>query len=141
MIVEQLHAAGWHFGTDGSPAALWGYLRTTHRVIDAADAHPGDVVFFDTRSHQGEERGCGDRVGVVEGVDPDGRMVFFEIRDGQMRRGYATPAQPLLRRRDEREGEGEVLNSFLRPKKISDPEGTRYFAGEMLCGVVRVARE
>ena len=30
-----------------------------------------------------------------------------------------------------------ILNSFLRPIRIDDPPGARYFAGEMLCGVAR----
>src|SRR5215831_11317234 len=49
FIEHALHRAGLRFGTDGSVGALWGYLRTSHELIEAADARPGDVVFFDTR--------------------------------------------------------------------------------------------
>jgi len=64
----------------------------------------------------------------------DGRIAFLEVRGGQLYRGFVDPRQPLTRRDDR----GEILNSFLRAKHLSDPDGTRYFAGEMLCGVARI---
>jgi hypothetical protein len=133
MVVSRLHAAGLRFGTDGSARALWGYMRLSHRIVDAADARPGDILFFDTHSRQDQEPACADHAGIVEQVDPDGRITFIEARGGEIRRSYLHPDLPL-RRRDER---GEILNTFLRAKTISDPDGTRYFAGEMLCGVAR----
>jgi len=134
MIIERIHAAGFRFGTDGTPGALWGYMRTSHQVVDPPDARPGDVVFFDTRSRGEEELSCSDRVGLVESVDGAGRITFVESRGGQLYRGYVDPRQPLARR-DER---GDIANSFLRPKRLGDQDGTRYFAGEMLCGIARV---
>jgi hypothetical protein len=133
LVVDQLHAAGFRFGTDGSTGALWGYMRTSHRVVAASDARAGDIVFFDTRSREDDDLSCADRVGIVEGVDRDGRITFLEAEGAQMRRGYVNPRHPLLRRRDD----GSIANSFLRPKKIGDLDGTRYFAGEMLCAVAR----
>ena len=134
-IVERLHEAGFHFGTDGTAAALWGYMRTSHQIIRPDEAAAGDIIFFDTLTRDGgDQRACGDRVGVIERVDPDGRITFSEASGGEIRRSYVDPRAPLRRRDDG----GEVLNSFLRPKKIGDPDGTRHFAGEMLCGVARV---
>jgi hypothetical protein len=135
LVVGRIQAAGYRFGTDGSAGALWGYMRTSHQLISAEQARPGDVVFFDTRSREIDgPPACADRLGVVERVDPDGRITFLEVRGGRYQRGYVTPHLPASRR-DER---GEVINTFLRPKRISDADGTRYFAGEMLCGVARV---
>jgi hypothetical protein len=134
VVVDQLHAAGFHFGTDGTPGALWGYLRTAHERVDLDDARPGDVIFFDTRSREDAAPTCADRVGIIERVDPDGRITFLEARAGLMQRGYVDPRSPMQRRNER----GEILNSFLRPKRIGDPERTRYFAGEMLCGVARM---
>jgi hypothetical protein len=134
LIVDRIHAAGFRFGTDGTPGALWGYMRTAHQVVDPLDARPGDVVFFDTRSRGVEELACSDRVGLVESVDAAGRITFLESRAGQLYRGYVDPRQPLARRAES----GEIANSFLRPKRLDDPDGTRYFAGEMLCGIARV---
>src|SRR4051812_25182040 len=69
LIVDRIHSAGFRFGTDGTPGALWGYMRPSHQVVDPLDARPGDVVFFDTRSRGVEELACSDRVGLVESVD------------------------------------------------------------------------
>jgi hypothetical protein len=135
FVERELHARGLRFGTDGSTRALWGYLRTSHAVVAPARAQPGDIIFFDTRRRQDEERECADRTGIVRSVDPGGRITFIEARDGGLREAFVHPAFPVARRDDG----GRILNSFLRPKKIDDPEGTRYFAGDMLCGVAHTA--
>jgi hypothetical protein len=132
FVVRALHDAGFRFGTDGSVRALWGYLRTSHGVVGAAEARPGDVVFFDTRGVAAVPE-CADQAGIVEGVGGDGRITFVEMRDGRVRRSFVDPARPSERRN----AGGEILNSFLRPIHVDDPPGARYFAGEMLCGVAR----
>ncbi len=134
MVVDRIHAAGFRFGTDGTAGALWGYMRTSHELVESDGVRAGDVVFFDTLSRGDSDLDCADRLGIVVEMDARGRITFVEARDGQLQRGYVDPHQPLARR-DER---GEIINSFLRPKRLSDPDGTRYFAGEMLCGIARV---
>jgi|SRR5882724_12913156 len=110
-------------------------MRTSHQLVSAGEARPGDVVFFDTRTRADDgPPACADRLGLVEEVDAEGRITFLEVRAGRWERGYVTPRLPE-RRRDER---GQVINTFLRPKRIGDADGTRYFAGEMLCGVARI---
>jgi hypothetical protein len=133
FVERALHDAGFRFGTDGSVRALWGYLRTSHRLVRAAEARPGDVLFFDTRG-LAEVPECADQAGIVDGVARDGRITFVEVRDGRARRSFVDPVRPSERR----SAGGEILNSFLRPIRIDDPPGARYFAGEMLCGVARV---
>src|SRR4029077_1942824 len=32
FVERALHDAGFRFGTDGTPRALWGYLSTSHRL-------------------------------------------------------------------------------------------------------------
>jgi hypothetical protein len=134
LVEQTLHAAGLHFGTDGSTRALWGYMRTSHEVVAPADARPGDVLFFDTRG-TAPEPDCADHAGIVERVYEDGSLGFVESRGGQVRHSFVDPEHPTLRRGES----GQVLNTFLRPKLVSDPEGARYFAGEMLCGIARIA--
>ncbi|HET6146939.1 MAG TPA: hypothetical protein VFH68_05365 [Polyangia bacterium] len=135
LVVGQIQAAGYRFGTDGSPGALWGYMRTTHRLVDPDEARPGDVLFFDTRGRDDQgPPACADRVALVEGVEAGGRISFVELRGGRYQRGYLHPRYPLTRR----DQGGQVINSFLHPKHIDDAQGTRYFAGEMLCGVARM---
>lgn len=132
FVERALHDAGLRFGTDGSTRALWGYLRTAHRVVGAADARPGDILLFDSRGVAPTPE-CADRAGIVESVGAGGRITFVEARGGQVRRSFVDPAHPSSRR----DARGEILNSFLRPIRIDDPPGARYFAGEMLCGVAR----
>jgi hypothetical protein len=128
LAERSLRSRGLRFGTDGSPGALYALFRWSHELVVPARARPGDVVFFDVGAGR-----CGDHVGVVARVDPDGRIAFEEARDGLVRVSYADPRRPTVRR----DGEGRVLNSFLRPRRPADPAGTRYFAGEMLCAVGR----
>jgi hypothetical protein len=132
FVVRTLHAAGLRFGTDGSTRALWGYMRTAHRLVAAPAVRPGDILFFDTRG-TGERPDCSDHAGVVERVSPDGRIGFIELRGGRLRHSFVDPARPA----DRRGAGGEILNSFLRPLRTDDPPGARYFAGEMLCGIAR----
>ncbi len=132
FVVRTLHAAGLRFGTDGSTRALWGYMRTAHRLVGPAAARPGDILFFDTRGTGGQPD-CADHAAVVERVGPAGRIGFLELRDGRLRHSFVDPQRPTLRRDES----GEILNSFLRPLRTDDPPGARYFAGQMLCGIAR----
>ena len=132
FVARALHDAGFRFGTDGSTRALWGYLRSAHHLVVAAEARPGDILFFDTRGVAPSPE-CADRVGIVESVGASGRLTFVEAQGGRVRRSFVDPARPSARR----DADGEILNSFLRAIRIDDPPGARYFAGEMLCGVAR----
>ena len=115
-------APGRSGGTCARPIASW--LRP--------DARPGDILLFDSRGVAPAPE-CADRAGIVESVGAGGRITFVEARDGRVRRSFVDPAHPSSRR----DARGEILNSFLRPIRIDDPPGARYFAGEMLCGVAR----
>jgi hypothetical protein len=132
LVEHALRARGLRFGTDGSVRALYEFLTGRYPSVPPAAARSGDVVFF---ALEGPSSGCGTRthVGLVEGVDPAGRITFRERRDGETRRSYATPGAPTSRR----DAQGRVLNSFLRPRRPEDPPGLKYFSGEMLCVVVR----
>jgi len=132
LVERALHERGLRFGTDGSVRALFGYVRATHELVAASDARPGDVLFFDTRG-TGETPSCADHAGLVEAVE-GGRVAFVEARDGHVRHSFVDPAHPTERR----DPADRIVNSFLRPKRPSDPPEARYYAGEMLCGVGRV---
>jgi hypothetical protein len=132
FVERVLRRSGLRFGTDGTVGALWGYLRTSHRLVAAPDARPGDVVFFDVGG-AGPEPTCADHAGIVEGVSAGGRIAFVELRGGSVRHSFVDPQRPTVRR----DASGEIVNSFLRRKRITDPPETRYFAGEMLCAIAR----
>jgi len=138
FVERSLRDRGLRFGTDGSTRALWHYLRATHDTVSAERARQGDVVFFDTRATDANPD-CDDvtdHAGLVESVEPDGRIIFLEARAGQVRRSVVDPAHPMLRRNER----GEIANSFLRSKRVADPPNARYFAGQMFCGIARVVR-
>jgi hypothetical protein len=126
VVERSLHERGIRFGTDGTPGSLYQFMQENFPVIAASEAKPGDVLFFNTGG------GCGSHTGLVDLVDGDGRIIFREWRDGGARRSYVHPGQPRARRDDAR-----VLNTFLRIKRPGDGPTTQYFAGEMLCSVVR----
>ena len=132
FVERALRRSGLRFGTDGSVGALWGYLRTSHGLVAPADARAGDVVLFDVRGTRPEPE-CADHAGIVEGVRADGRIAFVEMRGGSMHHSFVDPRRPTVRR----DASGDVVNSFLRAKRITEPPETRYFAGEMLCAIAR----
>jgi hypothetical protein len=138
FVARALREGGLHFGTDGSTRALWEYLRLAHDTVDAAQARAGDVLFFDTRATTAAPDcdDATDHAGIVESIEPDGRIVFVEARAGAVRRSVVDPAHPILRRTER----GEVANTFLRPMRVTDPPSTRYYAAQMLCGIARVLR-
>jgi hypothetical protein len=128
LVEESLHARGVRFGTDGSVAALFAFMRDQFPQVQADQARGGDVLFFDLGA------GCGVHVGLVETAESGSRVGFREWRDGSLRHSFVTAKDPFLRR----DGRGRIMNTFLRPKRMEDPADTTYFAGEMLCAVFRV---
>ena len=128
VVERSLHERGIRFGTDGTSGSLYQFLHAQYPEVAASEARPGDVLFFD----MGDGSGCGGHTGLVDLVDSSGRLVFREWRDGSARRSYLHPGQPRTRR------DGAlILNTFLRVKLPDDSPSTHYFAGELLCGVVR----
>jgi hypothetical protein len=128
VVERSLHERGIRFGTDGTSGSLYQFLHAQYPEVPASEARPGDVLFFD----MGDGSGCGGHTGLVDLVDSSGRLVFREWRDGSTRRSYLHPGQPRTRR----DG-ATILNTFLRAKLPDDSPSTHYFAGELLCGVVR----
>lgn len=126
MVERNLRQRGLRFGTDGTPGGLLAYVKYKHRLVPATEARAGDVVFFGPR--------CADHIGLVEAVEPNGRLTFREIREGSLRRSHLHAALVDVRRG----GDGRILNSFLRAKTPSDQPETRYFAGQLLCAVGQI---
>ena len=140
FVVAALQDEGLRFGTDGSVASLWGYLRTSHKALPPAASRPGDVLFFQTRdplpvTSRPTDVVCNapDHVALVSAVDGSGRISFVEARDGEIHRSYVDPDRPQTRRDES----GRVLNSFLRPKRVGESGDTANFAGEMVCAAIR----
>jgi hypothetical protein len=131
LVEGRLRQRGVRFGTDGSVASLFTYMRLEQALVAPQSARAGDVVFFNI-----EGSGCADHVGVVESVDETGRITFREARQGTVRTSYVHPGDPAVRRGPD----GRIYNTFLRARRTDDPPDARYFAGEMLCAVGRARR-
>jgi hypothetical protein len=127
-VEESLASRGVRFGSDGSAPSLFAFMREHYPAVPLKQTTMGDVLFFDL----GE--GCGGHTGLVETVEPAGRIGFRERRDGDTRHSYVTPRTPSLRR----DKQGRIMNTFLRPKRLEDTADTAYFAGEMLCAIFHV---
>lgn len=136
FVVAALQQAGLRFGTDGTVASLWQYLKNAHPEVPAQAARPGDVLVFRVAPVAArEENPCEtpDDVAIVSDVDDSGRISFVEARHGRTVFNYLDPSHPRTRRDDG----GQVRNSFLRVAHPSDPVTAPLLAGEMLCGVAR----
>jgi hypothetical protein len=136
FVVAALQSAGLHFGTDGTVASLWQYLRTSHRPVEATTARPGDVLLFRVApvpDPGADACDAPDGAGIVSAVDGTGRIGFVEARNGRKMLSYVDPKHPRVRR----DAEGQLRNSFLRTPRPSDPLGTPLLAGQMLCAVAR----
>jgi hypothetical protein len=115
-------------GSDGASLVAWaeasGALRSPSDV-----AFPGDLLVFD--HVDSDERF--DRVALVLARDARGVTEFLYLGNGVVRRGFMDPARPNMRR----DGDGGVLNTFMRHGRRWPPKGTRYLAGELVSHVVK----
>ena len=91
MVVRTLRQRGLEFGTDGSMGSLFAYARHSLDAVPPERARAGDLVFFDTTSRGKEHRNCGDHVGIIEDIRPDGALTFREYRNGARPQSQAHP--------------------------------------------------
>jgi hypothetical protein len=75
-------------------------------------------------------------VAVVVSTDSRDVVEFVYLARGVVRRGYLSRAHPA----DKRDADGRVLNTFIRHSDGGDPADTRYLAGELYGGLVRLDR-
>lgn len=90
----------------------------------------GDLVVFD--AVVGDEPAS--LIGVVVSADSEGTVEFVYLGRGVVRRGYVNPIRPSLQRDDA----GRAVNTFVRGTDGGDPAGTRYLAGELFAGFIRL---
>ena len=92
-------------------------------------AAPGDLLVFDHATSDAEA----DLVAVVISRDPRGVTEFLYLGGGVIRRGFADPARPRMRR----DADERTVNTYLRHGKRWPAKGSHYLAGELLVHVVR----
>ncbi len=140
LIQRALQALDGKRGLDGDAALVRAAFAET-RLDAAPDAfasvqtlrersrprrgrpRPADLVFF-----AGVD--FGPRVGLVTRVLRGGVVEAMFIARGAVRR-----IRFDVRRPDERRVDGNIVNTFVRPKRRDDPPGTAYLAGQLVDSV------
>ncbi|HVK74069.1 MAG TPA: hypothetical protein VM734_12155 [Kofleriaceae bacterium] len=118
--------------TDGPALVAWAEDTGAWAALPAASLEPGDLLVLD--------RAVDDRpaslIAVVLGTDARGVTDVLYLARGVIRRGHVDPARPTVAR----DRTGAVVNSFVRHGTSYPPTGTRYLAGELAVGRVRLPR-
>ncbi len=113
-------------------------LRRQKKTFEEGAPRPGDLVFFhNTRDLNADNRNNDwyTSVGVVTRVDDDGTVVFIGPGPRDVQEMRLNLGRPRTRRDEKRQ---QVLNDYVRPKRLSDPSVTQYLAGELFAGFGRL---
>jgi hypothetical protein len=115
-----------------SAEQLIALARQRGALSDVCEPLLGDLLVFDeATSHQPASL-----VGVAVSSDTEGTIEFVYLARGVVRRGYVN----VRRREEQRDEAGRILNTFVRHSDGGDDRSTRYLAGELFAGVVRLDR-
>ena len=90
----------------------------------------GDLLVFDRAAANAPAS----LVGVALATDDRGVTSFVYLARGVIRVGKVDPARPRIAR----DREGRRVNSYIRHTTDYPPKGTRYLAGELLAGAIRL---
>lgn len=110
-------------------AALWSLAEKRGAVGDATPL-TGDLVVFDAV----DDDEPASLVAVVIATDPRAAVELLYLARGIVRRGWVTPSRPD----EQRDQRGRILNTFVRAGRPADPLDTRYLAGQLYRGYLRL---
>ncbi len=88
----------------------------------------GDLLLFDRVGLDNKEQ----IFALVTAKQQRGVFEIAYVAAGVWRRGLIDPMRPRLHR----DGQGRVVNTYLRHRRASLPAGTRFLSGELLVGVL-----
>jgi hypothetical protein len=120
---------------DGPALVAWARARDRLAAIVPGAAEPpaiepGDLVVFD-RAVDGAPASL---VAVALARDPRGVIELLYLAGGVIRVGQLDPTRP----RTARDRDHRVVNTYLRHGPDQPPRGTRFLAGELVAGRVRL---
>lgn len=95
------------------------------------ETRTGDVLVFDRAAANAPAS----LVGVVLATDARGVISFLYLARGVIRIGHVDPTRPTIARDRER----RIVNSYIRHTTDHPPAGTRFLAGELLAGAIRLS--
>ncbi len=114
----------------GSSASLHDEAETSGVLHRRRQPRPGDIAFFDDtydRNGNGQLDDPLSHSAVVERVFADGTVQLVHVGSKGVVRFRMNLRHPSARE----DGDGEVINDYLRQARKSDPPATRYLAGEL----------
>lgn len=109
------------------------------RIHYGPTVHPGDVVFFHNTwdfNRDGLPNDPLTHVGVVEAVDRDGTVTFVSWVSAGIERYRMNLQKPDLHKN----GDGRVLNDYMRRREPGDPHTARYLTGQLFAAFGTLAR-
>jgi hypothetical protein len=112
---------------------IYNHVRRHGRLHKGPKAHPGDLVFFNNTWDSNDDGRVNDpitHVGVVERVEQDGTVVFIS----RVSRAIERYRMNLTKPHKHKSRNGRLLNDFMRRKRRSDPDNTRYLTGQLFAG-------
>ena len=109
---------------------IFDHVRARGRIHRGPVVQAGDLVFFDNTwdaDGDGVDNDPLTHVGVVEKVESDGTIVFISRVGEAIERYRMNLAYPQTHRH----ADGRILNDYMRRKRWSDQNDTRYLTGEL----------
>lgn len=109
---------------------IYEHVHGQGRIHAGPVVHPGDLVFFDNTWDYNEDGKANDpltHVGIVERIESDGTIVFISRVSQAIERYRMNLAYPHVHQT----AGGRILNDYMRRKRSSDGDGTRYLTGEL----------
>ena len=113
---------------------------TRYGELFTADPWPGDIVFFSNTYDRNRDGKLNDELthaALVERVDEDGTITFIH----NVHRGVRRYVMNLRAPGRHKNGDGEIINSFLRRRRRSDGGATPYLAGSLFTGFGTLVRD
>ena len=109
---------------------IYRHVQRYGRIHRGPRVHPGDLVFFNNTWDANRDGRLNDsltHVGVVEKMEPNGTIVFISRVSRGIERYRLNLAHPGVHK----SRDGRLLNDFMRRKRRSDPDNTRYLTGQL----------
>ncbi|MDH4082321.1 MAG: CHAP domain-containing protein [Nitrospira sp.] len=109
---------------------IYNHVRRYGTLHHGPEVRPGDLVFFDSTwdfNGDGKANDPLTHVGIVEGVEPDGTVIFISRVASAIERYRMNLEQPHIHKAPD----GRVLNDYIRRKRPTDPTNTARLTGEL----------
>jgi hypothetical protein len=118
---------------------IYGHVVRHGRIHYGPTVHPGDLVFFHNSWDFNGDGRLNDpltHVGVVEGAEHDGTVIFVSRVSGGIQRYRMNLQQPTMHRTRE----GRILNDYMRRKSAWDSDETPSLTGQLFAAFGTILR-